>query len=158
MHIRQADAADLSGICSLADEIASQHNWRAPHIFAPAPGAQRDSAFWAACINQIDGAMFVALAPDRIIGFVTAKLADTSAVSFLMPRRICRVGTIVVAQTHKRLGVGKNLLRHVEEWATTNAADEIRLEVFEFNDEAISFYEAQEFEPQSRIMAKTLRK
>lgn len=102
--------------------------------------------------------MFVALAPDRIIGFVTAKLADTSAVSFLMPRRICRVGTIVVAQTHKRLGVGKNLLRHVEEWATTNAADEIRLEVFEFNDEAISFYEAQEFEPQSRIMAKTLRK
>ena len=158
MHIRQANADDLSGICSLADEIASQHNCRAPHIFAPAPGAQRDSAFWAACIDQIDAAMFVAEAQDRIIGFVTAKLADTRAVSFLMPRRICRIGTIVVSQTCKRLGVGKNLLRHVEAWATTKAADEIRLEVFEFNVEAISFYEAQAFEAQSRIMTKTLQK
>ena len=158
MRIRQADAGDLSGICSLADEIAAQHNGRAPHIFAPAPGAQRDRAFWAACIDQIDGAMFVAVASNGMVGFVTAKLSDTNAVSFLTPRRICRIGTIVVAQTHKRLGVGKNLLHHVEAWATTNAADEVRLEVFEFNVEAISFYEAQAFETQSRIMTKTLRK
>ena len=102
--------------------------------------------------------MFVAAASDRIVGFITAKLTDTSATSFLEQRLLCRIGTIVVSQTHKRLGVGRKLLHHVEEWATAKTADEIRLEVFEFNDEAIEFYEAQLFKTQSRIMAKSLRK
>ncbi|MDW5416229.1 GNAT family N-acetyltransferase [Iodobacter sp. CM08] len=149
-------ATDLSDVCMLADEIATTHHQHRPEIFAPAPGQIRDKAQWSSCITAENGAMFIAEISGQIAGFVTVQIGNTHAISFLQPRIICRIGTIVVAQTQQRQGLGRELLSHVEKWAASKHANEVRLEVFKFNPQAIEFYAAQNFLAQSQIMTKQL--
>ncbi|WP_293931519.1 GNAT family N-acetyltransferase [Iodobacter sp.] len=156
MIIRTATLEDLTDICMLADEIAAQHHQHRPEIFAPAPGHIRDRELWSSCITTENGAMFIAEISGQIAGFVTVQISNTHTISFLQPRIICRIGTIVVAQTEQRQGIGRELLSHVEKWASSKQANEVRLEVFKFNQQAIEFYAAQNFLPQSQIMTKKL--
>lgn len=154
MNIKRATLEDLTDICILADEIATQHHQQKPEIFAPASGMIRDRDLWASCITAENGVMFIARTSGQIAGFVSAQITDTSAITLLQPRIICRIGTILVSQAQQRQGLGKELINTVEKWAAS--ACEIRLEVFKFNQQAIDFYEAQHFLPQSKIMVKKL--
>lgn len=156
MNIKRASLEDLTDICILADEIATQHHQQQPEIFAPASGMIRDRDLWASCITAENGVMFIARSSGQIAGFVSAQITDTSAITLLQPRIICRIGTILVSQEQQRQGLGKELINTVEQWAASKKACEIRLEVFKFNQRAIDFYEAQLFLPQSQIMVKKL--
>ncbi|MHB1083398.1 MAG: GNAT family N-acetyltransferase [Thiobacillus sp.] len=156
MQIRKATHADLNEVCILADQIALLHNAKAPDVFAPPAGIDRDREFWATCVSPPEGMMWVALSSGSIAGFITAKLTNTHAISFLQPRTICKIGTIVVASQYKRRGVGRALMVSVEKWARQEGADEIRLEVFDFNLQAAAFYQALDFVPQSHILAKSI--
>lgn len=157
LRIRPAYVTDLAAICRLAEQLAEQHHDHAPETFATPSGGWRDQDYWAAQLEPEDGVLFVAEADDQLVGFVTARLSDTRAISFLQPLILCRIGTLVVAASHRRHGVGARLLAQVEAWAKDNDADEIRLEVMEFNRDAQAFYAQQDFHGQSRILAKPLR-
>jgi len=157
LRIRPAVVTDLAAICRLAEQLAEQHHDHAPDTFATPSGGWRDQDYWAAQLEPEDGVLFVAEADDQLVGFVTARLSDTHSISFLQPLILCRIGTLVVAASHRRHGVGARLLAQVEAWARDNDADEIRLEVMEFNQDAQAFYARQDFHGQSRILAKPLR-
>lgn len=157
MRIRPAFVTDLAAICTLAEQLAEQHHQQAPATFARPSGGWRDQDYWAAQLEPEDGVLFVAEAEDTLVGFVTARLSDTGSISFLQPLNLCRIGTLVVAASHQRQGVGARLLEAVEAWARDNGVDELRLEVMEFNRDAQAFYARQDFQGQSRILAKSLR-
>nr|WP_283818325.1 GNAT family N-acetyltransferase [Pseudomonas oryzihabitans] len=157
LRIRPAFVTDLAAICRLAEQLAEQHHRQAPATFAEPSGGWRDQDYWAAQLEPEDGVLLVAEAGDELVGFVTARLSDTRSISFLQPLILCRIGTLVVSASHRRLGVGARLLDAVEAWARDNDVDELRLEVMEFNEDAQAFYARQNFRGQSRILAKALR-
>lgn len=157
MRIRPAVVTDLAALCTLAEQLAEHHHAQAPETFATPSGGWRDQDYWAAQLEPADGVMFVAQKQDELVGFITARLSDTRSISFLQPLVLCRIGTLVVAASHRGHGVGARLLARVEAWARDNDADELRLEVMEFNQEAQAFYARQAFHGQSRILAKPLR-
>ena len=155
LNIRTATVEDLDQICALADEIAEFHNKNEPKVFAHAD-RQRDREFWRSSIVQLDGTVLVAAKATEILGFITAKVSEALAPSFLVPRKVCRIGTIIVSSQSKRQGVGTQLLRSIEAWALAQSAVETRLEVFAFNSQALCFYSNLGYATQSHIMHRSL--
>ena len=155
LNIRTATVEDLDQICALADEIAEFHNKNEPKVFAQAD-RQRDREFWRSSIVQLDGTVLVAVKATEILGFITAKVSEALAPSFLVPRKVCRIGTIIVSSQYKRQGVGTQLLRSIEAWALAQSAVETRLEVFAFNSQALGFYSSLGYATQSHIMYRSL--
>lgn len=156
MTLRTATLDDLDAICLLAEEIVESHSRQAPHIFAPLPGVERDRTFWASNIVLEGAAIFLSHDGKDLQGFISARILPASALPFILPRRVCAIGTIIVAQAWQRRGIGQQLLAAVQDWATVQGACELKLEVFDFNRSAIALYEHAGFLPQSHIMTKAI--
>jgi len=156
METRTATLNDLDAICRLGDEINRLHHARHPAVFAEPDDLIRDRNFWSGAITAEQGNILVAVDRAQVVGFVSVKIIDGNDITFLKPRTICRIGTIVVSSAHRRRGVGRALMVAVQGWAHEKSAVEIRLEVFKFNQAAMSFYEQFGFEFQSHIMVKAI--
>lgn len=156
IHIRKAIASDHSEISVLAEEIARQHHAHSPHVFAAPPGIERDRALWRSCIEMTNGVMLVAHHGEELVGFISAELFPQNGITFLKPRVLCHVNTLVVTETMKHKGIGKLLMTATEEWAQSAGADEIRLEVFDKNNDAMEFYRRVGYALQSHIMTKEI--
>ncbi len=155
-EIRRATQRDHDAICLLAEEINLQHHAHSPHVFAAPPGVERDAGFWRAAIDDAEGMLLLSVLNQRVVGLLRAKILQPSETPFLRVRRVCHIGTVVVTASMQGQGVGKQLLYAIEQWAKMMAAEEVRLEVFEANGNAIGFYDAAGFGLQSRIMTKAL--
>ncbi len=156
LNVRTATEADLDQICAVADEVAALHHSHVPEIFA-APDTMRDREFWWSWITQTQSTIHVATDQETVVGFITAKVTQGTVATVLKPRIFCRIGTIVVASSARRQGVGTALMRSIEEWAIGQSAVETRLEVFDFNQEALAFYEELGYGVQSHIMRRRLK-
>lgn len=155
--LRPAHAADLPAICQLADEINAIHHAHQPDVFLPPTGDDSHAPWWLARMTARDGIMLLALHADALIGFVTADASiPDSLPPFVVARRECRIGTIVVTEAWRGQGVGRQLLAAVESWAQGMGAVGLRLQVFEFNTGAIRLYEGEGFVTPSRFMLKPL--
>lgn len=164
ISIRQASAGDLAAICSLADDINRQHWQHHPQVFldVAAEGAadpdqlSRHSDFWLQAIGEREGTMLVAVAGQTVVGFVMARILPQPEIPFLAPRRVCRIGTIVVDTSMQGQGIGQRLMAAAEDWARRHDVVEMRLEVFDFNHDAMRFYDAAGFAVQSHILIRPL--
>ena len=172
---RTACANDLPAICDLANQINRQH-WRM-HSETFIDPDQCDSAtlgdpglaqaattrlsqhdvFWRRQLDAPDGTMLVAHQAETVVGFVSATILPVTEIPFLAVRRVCRIGTLVVDATTQGSGIGGALMAAAEEWARRRDVVEMRLEVFDFNRNALRFYDNAGFAVQSHIMTKALR-
>jgi ribosomal protein S18 acetylase RimI-like enzyme len=75
-----------------------------------------------------------------------------------VPRRQAFVDSLAVKQEFRRRGVGRALMDHAHRWAIAKGAADIDLNVFEFNQPAIAFYQALGYETSRRRMVKDLDK
>ncbi|WP_434633435.1 GNAT family N-acetyltransferase [Chromobacterium sp. CV08] len=156
MLIRKADEQDLDAICRLARQINRQHHQALPELFRDEADADADRAFWAERMEGEDRAMLLAEHEGEVRAFAAAQLQASPPLPFLQPRHICRIGTIVVDEAHRGQGIGSLLLAAVENWGRRQDADELRLEVMQFNREALAFYARHGLAAQSQIMSKSL--
>jgi RimJ/RimL family protein N-acetyltransferase len=133
--VRQADPADAQGLTELGDEVASEpegwlattNGWRT---------AADERRYLRAIRRYPHAAVFVAEAED---GTVVGRLSiarDQHPAS----RHVADVG-LMVAQSHRRRGVGRALLGAAVEWAREQAVRKLELHVFPHNEAAIALYE-----------------
>jgi len=157
MLIRSAQVHDIQAILVLADQINQQHFEGAPNVFAD-PNASHDGneEYWLGLMIEPKGTFIVAEVEGRIVGFVVARITQNLDISFIQSHKVCRVNTIVVDDSVQAKGVGKALMAKITQWATALQATEMRLEVMEFNEGALGFYESLGMHTQSRIMAMPL--
>jgi ribosomal protein S18 acetylase RimI-like enzyme len=153
--IRLATIEDLEAICQLAEQSLRLHYQKAPQVFAPPPGIERDREFWLSLIQAPYAGFWVAEQEQHLLGFCFARLLP-AGLSFLRNRLLCHISTVVVDSQAQRQGIGASLVQAVERWAKQQHAAEVRLEVFDFNDAAIALYTKQGFRTQSHIMTKLI--
>jgi ribosomal protein S18 acetylase RimI-like enzyme len=156
MKVRIATKIDLDDICVLSEQINNQHYQNVPRLFAKPLGIEIDRKFWAEFFIQENSVFFVVEINNQVQGFVTARITENTEIPFLVSKKICRVGTIVVSEGFQGLGMGKLLMKNAEQWAQSEDAAEIRLEVLEFNGHAQNFYNTIGFKTQSRILSKII--
>ena len=158
ISVRKATADDYNTLGELFDEIDALHRDNLPHIFQKPGGAAREPDYYLGLIADENIALLVAEAGQRLVGFVHAIVRDPPALPVFVPRRYAIVEGIVVKSEFRNHGTGGILMDKMQEWAIAKGATSIELNVYKFNETAISFYERLGFQTFSQKMGKELKK
>ncbi len=156
--IREATPDDYDALCELLDEVDALHRDNLPHLFQRPTGPVREQAYYLSLIADENVGLFVAEVNKRDVGFVHVVLRDAPAIPILVARRYAIVDGIGVKSDFRRGGIGRRLMHKAQEWATAKGASAIELNVHEFNQGAISFYQRLGFDIASRKLSKVLDK
>jgi len=156
VRIRAAEAVDYASVCAVIDEVDALHRHALPHIFRSAGVSVRDRADFLRWIADEDSGLFVAEAEGEVIGFVHVVMREAPQYPIFVPRRYAVVDSLAVNASWRAHGVGRALMAQAEVWALGNGASAIELHVWEFNRDAIAFYERLGYGVVSRRMGKSL--
>ena len=154
--IRPASAQDLVELDEVIEEVDALHREQMPHILQKPHGPPRDREYMLELLADKSYGVFVADAGGEILGFVQVAIRDTPPIPILVPRRIAAVENLAVRSTSRRMGIGRALMHRVEHWAEELGATEIELNVYDFNQSALSFYRSLGYVTTSRKMEKRL--
>ena len=154
--IRAATVSDCDALLPIFDEVDALHREHVPHVFQEPHGPARDDEYLLGVLADESCGLFVADAGGEILGFVQVVLRDTPPIPILVPRRVASVENLAVRQGFRRAGIGRALMRRAQRWAEDRGADEIELTVYDFNEDAISFYHSLGYSTSSRRMGKRL--
>ena len=157
-HIRKAAANDYDDLCELFNEVDALHRINLPHIFQKPDGAAREKDYYLGLVADENIGLFVVEADEELIGFVHVFIRDTPIFPVIIPQHYAVIDGIGVKSEFQNHGIGKMLMEKAQEWATTNGAVFIELNVYEFNKNAISFYERLGYHVSSRRMRKNIDK
>lgn len=80
-----------------------------------------------------------------------------NAVDQVTSDRHAHIFLLYVKPEHRRRGIGRALMRYVENWAITRGDRQIGLQVFQSNTAAINLYHQLGYQTQSLWMVKPLR-
>jgi RimJ/RimL family protein N-acetyltransferase len=137
--IRHAEPADAAGLVSLATAVGSEpggwlittDNWRSV-------GEER--RYLRSIRRYPHAAVYVAETPDGIVGRLSVGRDPHPA-----SHHVADLG-LMVAETHRRQGIGWALLDAAVEWARASDVAKLELHVFPHNEGAIELYVRYGFE------------
>jgi ribosomal protein S18 acetylase RimI-like enzyme len=153
---REATIDDLCAICVLGQEINAIHHDAWPDVFAPSSDPSRDEGLWAEMIGQPNATSLVAQCDDEVVGFVNVLFVERDKNPLLQPISFARVGSIGVAEAHRGRGIGRELMRQAEAWASARGARHLSLNVWAFNERAVDLYRKLGYDVRSHSMGKRL--
>lgn len=154
--IRKAILEDYDALCELIDQVDALHRDRLPNIYRKPDGPVREENEIAALIADERVGLFVAEVEGELAGYIHAYLRDTPPVPVLVPRRFGMIDSMAVGANQRRKGIGQALIAQVQGWAREKGAASLELNVYEFNQDALLFYEALGFSVLRRGMSKPL--
>lgn len=156
VRYRTADETDALTICELGQLLNKIHHAARPDIYTAATlDYQRDLPHWMNALVDPAHAVFIAHVGPQAAGFITASLS--SGVGPLMqPLKFARIGSVCVAEQFWGNGIGRGLIQHVRDWAVDQGAEDIRLAVWTFNEQAIRLYAELGFETRALEMGMRL--
>jgi ribosomal protein S18 acetylase RimI-like enzyme len=156
IRIREVNAADYENLFDLFDEIDSLHRDNLPRRFKKANGPAREKGYFLGLIENENHGLFIAEMGEKLVGFAHVIINDAPPFPIVVPRRFAILDSIVVKASYQKHGVGKMLMDKMQAWAIDKGATSIELNVYEFNENAISFYEKLGYRTFSRKMSKEL--
>ena len=157
IHVRLATTNDYDNVCELYDEVDAFHRDNLPHIFQKPDGPAREKDYYLGLIADENVGFFVAEVDKKLVGFTHILLRDTPVFPILIHRHYAVIDGIVIKLEFQDRGLGRKLMEKATEWAITKGAEFIELNVYEFNQNAISFYERIGYQTSSRKMRKSLK-
>jgi RimJ/RimL family protein N-acetyltransferase len=138
-EVRRAVPGDAAGLAALGREVGSEpEGWLISD--GGFPGARAERRYLRAIRRSRSAAVFVAEAPDGIVGRLSLA-RDIHPAS----RHVADLG-LMVARSHRRQGVGRALLAQAVEWARDVGVTKLELHVFPWNEPGIRLYEQFGFE------------
>jgi GNAT superfamily N-acetyltransferase len=145
IHIRLARPDDAEAISALATRVQALHAAAEPGVFRPAGAATFAPATVQALIALPGHQIRVATVDGAVAGYAYASLRDVPETPWKYATRVCAIEQMGVDERHRRRGLGARLLAAVRGGAAAWGAAELRLSVWEFNEEARAFYARQGF-------------
>ena len=154
--IRRANQGDYEGLCEVFEEVDALHREALPQVFREPDGPTRTRAFISAIISDEDAVVLVAEHESRIIGLVYTAIRESPDIPLMVPRRYAMINNLVVTERFRRSGVGRSLVEKAHQWALGKGVHHVELNVWEFNQRAMAFYEKLGYTTASRRMWKSL--
>ena len=157
VYIRQATEQDIEALLALHIDLHEFHVQGLPDwMLIPEAYQRNESRVWLKdLIQREDAAIFVAEVSGKLAGLVDVTLEETTNPLFV-PRRFGSIQGLVVSEALRKHGLGTQFLEAVQRWAVAHGAAEIQLDMWEFPEGPLHFYEAVGFHTIKRRLVKTL--
>jgi ribosomal protein S18 acetylase RimI-like enzyme len=137
--IRPGRREDASEAARLWMQSAQEHTAH-DRVYETSPDAEKTMRrFLADVANSGYSFLFVAVAGDRTVGFISGELRQGSPT--FLPKTWASVDDVFVEPGYRNRGIGHALLQSVEKWAKARDADGISLQVAAANTRGRKFYE-----------------
>lgn len=103
-----------------------------------------------------DSTIVVADADGQVVGLAEVYVREDEVNAYRVPYRYAHLQSMVVSETYRKRGIGKQLLEAAEQWARERDASEMRLDVWEFEAGPLKFYEDHGYHTLRRTMVQKL--
>ena len=151
MLVRSARREDLPAVNALRRQVNTLHVSGRPDIFKP--GFSEELANFLYTIFEDPGhEILVAEEDGKLCGVAILAEIVRPETFFMWERRYIDVDEFCVDEVFHRRGVGRALIEAAKEAARRRGYDRLELNMWEFNEGALAFYEALGFETYRRYM------
>ena len=156
--IRLASEEDYSSVMDLYRDSYANERKAIPEPYDLIPPSPLRRGTYINILEDEEDTIYVAELDQKIVGVINFSVESLSATSFNEAFVRVTVDTLIVAEEHRRKGIGQLLMATAEGWAREKGMYDITLIVYSYNTTAISFYEANGYESYSVRMRKKLQK
>ncbi len=151
--VRDAAAADYIAISKLNSEVHNLHvkNRSDVYVDTDAPFLKE---YFNDLLNSESIKVLVVENTDNkeLAAYSIVKIMSTPSIPVLIPRKIAFIDDFCVKSDCKKKGIGRLLFQHIIGYVKTEGVSSLQLVVWEFNKDAIGFYEAMGMSTRNRRM------
>lgn len=151
LKIRFAKKSELPAVNAVREQVHRLHAEGRPDIFRRKFGRKLAAHIYDT-FRGASSKIVVAKSEGVIVGFATLQVVDKPRSPYIKARRFLRVEEIGVDKAHRRHGIGRALLDFIKQYAADSGFDTVELDVWEFNEDALRFYESVGFRTYRRIL------
>lgn len=151
MEIRFAKKDELEKVNIIRKQVADLHSNGRPDIFNPEFKGEIVNCIYD-IYNDETKKIIVALEKDEICGMAIIQEIHKAAGVYQKARDYIEVDQFGVKDTFRRQGVATNLIDFIKEYARAKGFPKLELNMWEFNQDALAFYEAAGFSTYRRYM------
>ena len=143
LKIREAIANDYIDIRNLVIEVHNLHVKNRPDIYLDVDNPFEKEKF-EDLLNSNNTNLFVVEDTDNkeLLAYSIVEIMSTRSIPILIPSRFAYIDDLCVKSIHQKKGIGKMLFKYLVDYAKVEGASSIQLNVWEFNENAIKFYES----------------
>ena len=143
--IRTAEKKDVEDIVRLLKQIAQLHHIGRPDIFkSNANKYTHDFVHFK--IKNPEERIFVAVDNlDKVCGYIFCYFEIRKEHAVLKERKILCIDDICIDDNKRGIGIGSLLINHAKNYAESSECSAKELNVWEFNEDAMKFYEKHNY-------------
>ena len=151
MIVRFAKESELDRVNELRKQVNDIHVEGKPDVFKPGFGQElRD--FIKVIWNDPEQEIVVAEDDGVICGFAVLHHINKSENPFMKERDFIDIDEFCVDKDHRRKGAASEMVSFIKKFAREKGFKRIELNMWEFNQNALAFYEAAGFKTFRRYM------
>ena len=157
MAIRDFNIDDFEGVNILMNQVHKLHMDSRADIYRKTdePISKKD---FVEIVNDNNIISILAEINYIIVGLCIISIKPVATNTALLPRKVAYMEDLCVHQDYRKQSIGKRLFNEAKERALEFKLESLELMVWEFNENAIDFYENQGMNTRSRIMEMKLHK
>jgi diamine N-acetyltransferase len=150
MHIREATRNDYDVVHQIQRQVHEIHTKERPDHYKMAD-TTLDKEYFNNLIEGDNTKVFL-LEEDQPIAYTILTIKQTKERPILIPKKVVYMDDFGVDRKYRGKGLGKQFFAKIVEFAKSIEADSLELSVWEFNEDAIKFYESMRLETKMRRM------
>jgi len=153
--IRNFSIDDFEGFNILMNQVHKLHVESRPDFYRKTdePISKKD---FLSIVNDNNTITILAELNYIIVGLCVISIKPITTNISCVPRRVAYMEDLCVSQDYRKQGIGKRLIIEAKKRTLEFNVDSLELMVWEFNKNAIDFYENQGMETRSRILEMKL--
>lgn len=152
--MREATKGDYEAVHQLQKQVHEIHTKERPDHYRMAD-TTLDKEYFNNLIDGENTKIFL-LEEYRPIAYTIITLKNTEERPILIPKKVVYMDDFGVDRNYRGNGVGKLFFGKIVEFAKSIEADSLELGVWEFNENAIKFYESMNVKTKMRRMEMNL--
>lgn len=157
LKIREGIAKDYIDIRNLVIEVHNLHVKNRPDVYLDVDNPFEKERF-EDLLNDNTSKLFVVEDTDNkeLVAYSIVQIMTPRSIPILIPSRFAYIDDLCVKSIHQKKGIGKMLFKYLVDYAKIEGASSIQLNVWEFNENAIKFYESLGMSTRNRRMEVNL--
>lgn len=155
--IREAQINDIDGISKLLEEVLLVHHNIRPDIFKE-KGVKYSKDEIIEIINNENTPVFVYVEDGKVLAHCFCQIKEKKETSVAYKYKLLFIDDFVVDSNSRQNGIGTSLYQYIKDYAKKIGCDYIRLNAWEGNDVALSFYKKQGLKPLEYQLEEKLEK